>query len=72
MPSARTFVNVIKPLTGFTYRGLTPHKPFGLESFDPELTTEGLRAERFTPPDKFGIFDIPGVHNRIQLTQKAA
>jgi len=26
-------------LTGFTYRGLTPHKPFGLE----------LRAERFTP-----------------------
>jgi len=26
-------------LTGFTYRGLEPHKPFGLE----------LRAERFTP-----------------------
>jgi len=26
-------------LTGFTYRGLGPHKPFGLE----------LRAERFTP-----------------------
>ena len=26
-------------LTGFIYRGLSPHKPFGLE----------LRAERFTP-----------------------
>jgi len=31
-----------------------PHKPFDLESFDPEfldleLETEGLRAERFTP-----------------------
>jgi hypothetical protein len=23
---------------------------FGLESFDPELETESLRAERFTPP----------------------
>jgi hypothetical protein len=42
-------------LTGFTYRGLAPHKPFGLE----------LRAERFTPPDKLGIFDMPGVHNCI-------
>jgi hypothetical protein len=51
-----------------------PHKPFGLESFDPEsldleleterLTTEGLRAERLTPPyDELRVFDMPGVHN---------
>ena len=25
------------------------HEPFGLESFDPELTTEGLMAERLGP-----------------------
>jgi len=42
LPLASTFANVIKPLTGFTYRGLTPHK--------------------FTPPDKFGIFDTSGVY----------
>ena len=39
LPSASTFVNMFNTLTGFTYRGLSPHKPFGLE----------LRAERFTP-----------------------
>ena len=37
-------------------------KPFDLESLDLELETERLRAERFTPPDKLGIFDLPGVH----------
>jgi hypothetical protein len=43
-------------LTGFTYRGLSPHKPFGLE----------LRAERFKPPG-IGIFDMPGVYQRMHL-----
>ena len=40
------------------------HKPFGFESFDPELTTEGLRAERFTP--------IPGVHKCIKSDRYSA
>jgi len=53
--------------TGFTYRGLSPHKHFGLESFDLEAL-DRLRAERFTPPDKFGIFDMPGVHNSMHPT----
>jgi hypothetical protein len=26
LPSANTFVNVLNTLTGFTYRGLAPHK----------------------------------------------
>jgi hypothetical protein len=45
LPSANTFANVLKTLTltGFTYRGLSPHK--------------------FTP--------MPGVHLKIQPTQKA-
>ena len=36
----------------FTYSELSAalgHEPFGLESFDPELTTEGLMAERLGP-----------------------
>ncbi len=69
----------LKPLTGFTYRGLglgwpqpcvrsewssveaSPHKQFGLE----------LTAERFTPPDKLGICDMPGVHQSLHQTPKA-
>jgi hypothetical protein len=44
-----------------------------LESFDPELTTEGLeterlRAERFTLPDDLGIFDMWGVQKALYLT----
>jgi hypothetical protein len=54
--SASTFVNMFNTLTGFTYRGLSPHKPFGLE----------LRAERFKPPG-IGIFDMPGVYQRMHL-----
>jgi len=46
-------------LTGFMYRGLSPHKPFGLESFDLEAL-DRLRAERFTL--------MPGVHNSMHPT----
>jgi hypothetical protein len=51
-----------------------PHKPFDPESLDLELetegfTTEGLRAERFTPPyDELRVFDMPGVHIGLQPT----
>ena len=51
--------------------GESPHKPFDLEplgiqfldlEFETErLEAEMLRAERFTPPDKLGIFDMPGI-----------
>jgi len=66
LPLASSFVNVFNILTGFRYRGLTPRKPFDLEtcrrahveSLETErLEAEMLRAERFTPPDKLGIFD---------------
>ena len=38
--------------TGHAYRGLSTHKPFGLEPLGIELEAEMLRAERFTPPDR--------------------
>jgi hypothetical protein len=47
-----------------------PHKPFGLEPFGFELKVERLRAERFTPPDDLGIFDMAGVHHSIHPTGK--
>jgi len=47
--SANTFVKLFNTLTGFTNRGLSPHKPFDLEPFGCELKAERLRAERFTP-----------------------
>ena len=40
--------------------GKTPHKSFGLETCR-RAQIESLRAERFTPPDNSGIFDMPGV-----------
>ena len=43
----------------------SPHKPFDLELETERLEAEMLRAERFTPPDKLGIFDMPGVHKAL-------
>ena len=37
------------------YRGLTPHKPFGLEPLGIELEAKMLRAERFKPPTSSGF-----------------
>jgi hypothetical protein len=50
--------------------GKAPHKPFGLERLDMSSST-CLTAERFTPPDKFGIFDMPGVHKALHPTAGA-
>jgi hypothetical protein len=47
--SANTFVKMFNTLTEFTYRGLSPHKPFGLETCR-RAHVESLRAERFTAP----------------------
>ena len=48
----------------------SPHKQFGLESFDHEAL-DRLTAERFTPPDKLGICDMPGIHLSLHQTPKA-
>jgi hypothetical protein len=39
-------------------------EPFGRESFDPELTPEGLRAERLSRVEQ-GIMNVEGKENFI-------
>ena len=57
LPSANTFVNMFNTLTGFTYRGL----PCLAIAFG-----EGGSPHEFTPPDRVGIFDMPGVHKCVE------